>query len=375
MPAGRSSSVPASGCGCTYRRCGPAGFEVVALVGQDAERTTRRAARVGVPAGFDSLPAALEATDADVVTIATPPDTHAELAVQAIAAGRHVICEKPLALSVEQAEAMTKAADAAGLIALVGTEFRWDPAVEAVRAAIAVRPGGPPAHGHGRTVVPDPGRRRRRHARLVVRSRPAAAGGCGPTAPTCWTSSMCGSARSSRCRPRWGRRCPGRRRRRRRLCRAVPHRVRRGRGASRSARRPGATPVELTRVAGTAGTVSIEDGHAFLYAGRLRRLTPRPATATGGGPGDPRPWTTPGDRRLHRSRPLAAPAPRPTRGRHRPRTPVRPPSPTAWRSCASSRRSAPRPHSGAPSRSRPTKESAMRRPSTSRWSAPAAPRY
>jgi predicted dehydrogenase len=104
-----------------------AGFDVVALVGRDADRTARRAARADVPHACSSLGevVALEAVDA--VTIATPPDTHAELAIAACAAGLHVICEKPFALDAAEAARMLDAATRAGVTHLVGHEFRWAP--------------------------------------------------------------------------------------------------------------------------------------------------------------------------------------------------------------------------------------------------------
>ena len=100
-----------------------AGFDVVALVGRDPDKTARRAARLGVENPLTSLDEALEI--ADVVTIATPPHTHAELSLQALASGKAVICEKPFALSVREAEEMQAAAERAGVPAYVGHEFRW----------------------------------------------------------------------------------------------------------------------------------------------------------------------------------------------------------------------------------------------------------
>ncbi|MER7004820.1 Gfo/Idh/MocA family oxidoreductase [Dactylosporangium sp. NPDC000555] len=268
-----------------------AGFEVAGLVGQDAERTARRAQRVGVAAGFDSLATALDATGAEVVTIATPPDTHAELAGLAIAAGRHVICEKPLALSVEQAEAMTKAADAAGLVALVGTEFRWDPAVEAVRDAIAS------------------GRVGRPHTATIVRSYPILAAAEAGT-PGWWFDPARGggwlrangthlldqlqlwlgpivevSATLGQAVPRpaggaddgYGV-----------LLRTATGAV----GVIQECAAAWGEPVEVTRVAGTAGTVSIVDGQALLATpDGSRRLTPDAPPPPSTVPGNSRPWT------------------------------------------------------------------------------------
>jgi predicted dehydrogenase len=114
-----------------------AGFDVGALVGRDAAKTKRRADRLGVPVACTSLTEALAATGADAVTIATPPDTHAALAIEACEAGKHVICEKPFALDAKEATAMLDAADAAGVTHLVGHEFRWSPDRALMARAIA----------------------------------------------------------------------------------------------------------------------------------------------------------------------------------------------------------------------------------------------
>jgi predicted dehydrogenase len=104
-----------------------AGFDVRALVGRDAERTKRRAERFDVPVAVTSLKDALALGHIDAVTIATPPDTHAELAIEACEAAKHVICEKPFALDAQQAARMLTAARDAGVTHFVGHEFRWAP--------------------------------------------------------------------------------------------------------------------------------------------------------------------------------------------------------------------------------------------------------
>lgn len=65
--------------------------------------------------------------DVQVVDICTPGDSHAEIAIAALEAGKHVLCEKPLANSVAEAEAMVRAAEAArerGQLAMVGFNYR-----------------------------------------------------------------------------------------------------------------------------------------------------------------------------------------------------------------------------------------------------------
>jgi predicted dehydrogenase len=114
-----------------------AGFEVVALVGHDEERTSRRAKRLEVPLAITSIDDALALAELDAVSIATPPAAHAPLTVQACRAGKHVLCEKPFALNATEAAAMLDAARSAGVVHMVGHEFRWTPERAVMARAIA----------------------------------------------------------------------------------------------------------------------------------------------------------------------------------------------------------------------------------------------
>lgn len=96
----------------------------------------------GIPA-FDSLEALLDRTEPEVVVIATPPQSHADLCVQAFAAGAHVICEKPFVMSLEEADRVLAAADAAGRRIAVNHEFREKPIFRALLDRI-----GAPDAGH-----------------------------------------------------------------------------------------------------------------------------------------------------------------------------------------------------------------------------------
>jgi predicted dehydrogenase len=102
-----------------------AGFHVRALVGRDADRTRRRADRVDVEHALVDLDEALSLDGVRAVSIATPPYTHAEIALAAVGAGMHVLCEKPFALDLREAETMLQAAESARVTHLVGHEFRW----------------------------------------------------------------------------------------------------------------------------------------------------------------------------------------------------------------------------------------------------------
>jgi predicted dehydrogenase len=78
----------------------------------------------------------LDAGDVDAVVIATPAVAHADMACQALAAGKHVLVEKPLALSVPDAERVAAAARAAGRVLMVGHLMVYHPAVEHLRVLL-----------------------------------------------------------------------------------------------------------------------------------------------------------------------------------------------------------------------------------------------
>ena len=121
--------VVGTGFGCLthVRALRAAGFDVRVLVGRDPEKTADRAARFDIPHACTSLGDALDRAGFDAVAVATPPHTHASLVLEAIAAGKHVLCEKPFARDAAEAREMLAAAEAAGVVHLVGNEFRYAP--------------------------------------------------------------------------------------------------------------------------------------------------------------------------------------------------------------------------------------------------------
>jgi predicted dehydrogenase len=109
------------------------------VVGRDAGRAAAAAEQLGWEESSDDWRAVVARDDIDVVDICTPGDSHAEIALAALAAGKHVICEKPLANSVAEAEQMSAAADAAyadGVRAMVGFTYRRVPAVALARRLV-----------------------------------------------------------------------------------------------------------------------------------------------------------------------------------------------------------------------------------------------
>ena len=114
------------GCYTHVRALRAAGFDVLAVVGRDPEKTAARAHAFRVPRACTSFDEALSLARVEAVTIATPPYTHAPLVRAALDAGKHVLCEKPFARDQHEARALLSAAERAGVVHLLGTEFRFD---------------------------------------------------------------------------------------------------------------------------------------------------------------------------------------------------------------------------------------------------------
>ena len=86
----------------------------------------------------------------EVVDIKTPNDSHAEIAIAAARAGKHVLCEKPLALNVKQAEAMLAAVQKAKIVHMVCHNYRRIPAIALARRMISEGALGQIYHYHAR---------------------------------------------------------------------------------------------------------------------------------------------------------------------------------------------------------------------------------
>ena len=114
-----------------------AGFEVKAIVGRDPEKTRARAKFAGIPLALTSMEEALAIPDVELISVTTPPHTHLEIVRAAFAAGKHVLCEKPFARDLGQAEEMLALARASGRIHVLGHEHRFDPHHSLMRLAIA----------------------------------------------------------------------------------------------------------------------------------------------------------------------------------------------------------------------------------------------
>lgn len=114
--------------------------ELAVIVGRDAARTEAAARQMGWAEAATDWRSIVTRDDIDVVDICTPGDSHEEIALAALAAGKHVLCEKPLANTVDEAERMAAAArDAAtrGVLAMCGFSYRRTPAVALMQRIVA----------------------------------------------------------------------------------------------------------------------------------------------------------------------------------------------------------------------------------------------
>ncbi|MBD3943571.1 Gfo/Idh/MocA family oxidoreductase [Microbacterium sp. NEAU-LLC] len=118
----------------------PDEVEMAVIVGRNAEAVGDAATRWGWQESATDWREVIARDDIDIVDIVTPGDSHAEIAIAALEAGKHVLCEKPLANTVAEAEAMAQAASRAatcGVRSMVGFTYRRVPAVTLLRDLIA----------------------------------------------------------------------------------------------------------------------------------------------------------------------------------------------------------------------------------------------
>ena len=107
-----------------------------ALCGRDEAGVKEAAAKFGWESHETSWQALLERDDIHVVDITAPSNTHREIVEAAAKAGKHIFCEKPLALNLEDAVAMWRAAESAGIKHMIGFNYRRTPAVQLAKRLI-----------------------------------------------------------------------------------------------------------------------------------------------------------------------------------------------------------------------------------------------
>jgi predicted dehydrogenase len=109
------------------------GVEVAAVCDVDAGRVREAAAAFDVPRALASHRQLLAGDGVDAVSICTPNNTHMPIALAALKAGKHVLCEKPLGLNARQARRMVRAAEEAGLLLMVAQSARYGAAAQFVK--------------------------------------------------------------------------------------------------------------------------------------------------------------------------------------------------------------------------------------------------
>ena len=129
--------------------------EVVAVASGTPGRAKKTADGLGVPHAFDDWRALIGA-DLDLVSITTPPALHHPMAVAALAAGRHVLCEKPMAMTTAEAEDMLAHGDRAGRAHVIDHELRFN--LNRRRARQLIQDGFIGAPRHALLTVVNPGR-------------------------------------------------------------------------------------------------------------------------------------------------------------------------------------------------------------------------
>lgn len=114
-----------------------AGLDVRAIHDRDADRATGLAAKFGVPTVYATIDELLADASIEIVDIAVPAAYQPEIAMQALEAGKHLICQKPFALEIGRARAIADRADELGLKVAVQQQLRFEEGIQAARAMLA----------------------------------------------------------------------------------------------------------------------------------------------------------------------------------------------------------------------------------------------
>ena len=142
---GKAHSVGYRDCAFAFPdvKAEPVMKEICGLVGSEAEHYARQYGWERASEGYKHV---VEADDIDMVDIATGNDTHKEVCLAAAKNGKHIFCEKPMAMNVAECKEMIRAVEKAGVIAMVDFNYRRVPAVELARQLVEKGVIGTPYH-------------------------------------------------------------------------------------------------------------------------------------------------------------------------------------------------------------------------------------
>jgi len=110
--------------------------DLIALVDIDKKKFERAGKKFGVKKCFSSVDELFEKQDVDAVSICTPPDTHADIALKAFSHGAHVLCEKPMATTINDGKRMFKASQKEEKILMVGFNLRFRPSYQRAKKLV-----------------------------------------------------------------------------------------------------------------------------------------------------------------------------------------------------------------------------------------------
>jgi len=113
------------------------GSRLLAIASRDPPRAQVMAARHGIPRTHSDYPGLLADPDVDAVYLPLPNSLHLPWALRALAAGKHVLCEKPLALNAWEAEQLAEAARTAGCLLMEAVMYRFHPRMRELAASLA----------------------------------------------------------------------------------------------------------------------------------------------------------------------------------------------------------------------------------------------
>lgn len=110
--------------------------EIVAVVSRRADRAKATADRHGIPNASTDWRDVINDPNVDAVVVSTPPYLHHQMVIAALEAGKHVLCEKPMARNLAEARDMVKLAESANVVAVINHEFRYLPIRQRVKELI-----------------------------------------------------------------------------------------------------------------------------------------------------------------------------------------------------------------------------------------------
>jgi len=138
--------------GATHVQCFQAlpNARVVAIADLNEARRTEIAARYDVPETYGDYHEMLNRADVDAVSVVLPDHLHRDACEAVAQAGKHILCEKPLATTVADAEAIVRAARAAGVTLMVNLSNRWQPPIALTKEAFDQGELGDPVYAYAR---------------------------------------------------------------------------------------------------------------------------------------------------------------------------------------------------------------------------------